>query len=87
MSSGTCTGLSMRRAVRLSPVDLMLLGTVFLWALNVTVTKYVLDHGFHPLAYATIRYAAAGALFWSFTYAREQSFANLIHRNLALALR
>jgi drug/metabolite transporter (DMT)-like permease len=64
----------MRRAVRLSPVDLMLLGTVFLWALNVTVTKYVLDHGFHPLSYATIRYAAAGSLFWSFTYAREQSF-------------
>jgi drug/metabolite transporter (DMT)-like permease len=65
----------MRRVVRLSPVDLMLLGTVFLWALNVTVTKYVLDHGFHPLGYATIRYAAAGALFWSFTYAREKSFA------------
>jgi hypothetical protein len=33
---------------RISPVDLMLLGTVLLWALNVTVTKYVLDHGFHP---------------------------------------
>jgi drug/metabolite transporter (DMT)-like permease len=64
-----------RRAAHLSPVDLMLLGTVFLWALNVTVTKYVLDHGFHPLGYATIRYFAAGALFWSFTYAREQSFA------------
>jgi drug/metabolite transporter (DMT)-like permease len=63
-----------RRAVRLSPVDLMLLGTVFLWALNVTVTKYVLSHGFHPLAYATTRYAAAGMLFWSFTYARERSF-------------
>jgi drug/metabolite transporter (DMT)-like permease len=64
----------MRRAVRLSPVDVMLLGTVFLWALNVTVTKYLLDHGFHPLGYATIRYGAAGLLFWSFTYAREQSF-------------
>ncbi len=53
---------------------MMLLGTVFLWALNVTVTKYVLDHGFHPLGYATIRYGAAGMLFWSFTYARERSF-------------
>jgi drug/metabolite transporter (DMT)-like permease len=60
---------------RLTVVDLMLLGTVFLWALNVTVTKYVLNHGFHPLAYATIRYFAATGLFWSFTYARERSFA------------
>ncbi len=37
----------------------MLLGTVLLWALNITVTKYVFDHGFQPLAYATIRYFAA----------------------------
>jgi drug/metabolite transporter (DMT)-like permease len=57
-----------------SPVDLMLLGTVLLWALNFTVTKYVLEHGFQPLAYATIRYFAATALFWCFTYAREGSF-------------
>ena len=35
-----------------APVDLMLLGTVLLWALNITVTKYVLEHGFQPLAYA-----------------------------------
>ena len=47
------------------PVDLMLLGTVLLWALNATVTRYVLTHGFHPLAYATIRYAAATVLFWA----------------------
>ena len=59
---------------RVSPVDLMLLGTVVLWALNVTVTKYLLDHGFKPLAYASIRYFAATSLFWSFTYARERSF-------------
>jgi len=60
--------------VRARTVDLMLLGTVLLWALNSTVTRYVLTHGFHPLAYATIRYAAATALFWLFTYAREGSF-------------
>lgn len=59
---------------RISPVDLMLLGTVLLWALNVTVTKYVLDNGFHPLAYAVIRYGAATALFIGFTYWRERSF-------------
>ena len=41
---------------RVSAVDLMLLGTVLLWALNVTVTRYVLTHGFRPLAYATVRY-------------------------------
>jgi drug/metabolite transporter (DMT)-like permease len=59
---------------RISPVDVMLLGTVLLWALNITVTKYVLQHGFQPLAYATIRYFAATGLFWCFTYGREHSF-------------
>jgi drug/metabolite transporter (DMT)-like permease len=59
---------------RISPVDLMLLGTVLLWALNVTVTRYVLTHGWEPLAYATIRYFIATALFWIFTYRRERSF-------------
>jgi drug/metabolite transporter (DMT)-like permease len=60
--------------MRVRTVDLMLLGTVLLWALNSTVTRYVLTHGFHPLAYATIRYAAATALFWLFTWSRERSF-------------
>jgi drug/metabolite transporter (DMT)-like permease len=55
-------------------VDLMLLGTVLLWALNSTVTRYVLTHGFQPLAYATTRYGCATILFWCFTYAREGSF-------------
>src|SRR5438445_2995781 len=52
----------------------MLLGTVLLWALNSTVTRYVLTHGLHPPAYATIRYGAAMALFWAFAYARERTF-------------
>src|SRR3954464_236556 len=60
--------------MRLRTVDLMLFGTVLLWALNSTVTRYVLTHGFQPLAYATTRYAAATALFWAFTYWRERSF-------------
>jgi drug/metabolite transporter (DMT)-like permease len=51
-----------------------LLGTVLLWALNITVTKYMFDHGWLPLAYGTIRYFAAIALFWIFTYRREASF-------------
>ena len=52
----------------------MLLGTVLLWALNITVTKYMFEHGWLPLAYGTIRYFAAIALFWIFTYRRERSF-------------
>src|SRR5262249_48275651 len=65
----------LRKVRRLTVVDLMLLGTVILWALNVSGTKYILNHGFEPLAYATIRYFAAAALFWAFTYGRERSFA------------
>jgi drug/metabolite transporter (DMT)-like permease len=52
----------------------MLLGTVLLWALNITVTKYMFEHGWLPLAYGTIRYFAAISLFWIFTYRRERSF-------------
>jgi drug/metabolite transporter (DMT)-like permease len=59
---------------RVAPVDVMLLGTVLLWALNVTVTRYVLTHGWQPLAYGAIRYFAATSLFWIFTYRRERSF-------------
>ena len=41
----------------------MLLVTVVLWALNLTVTRYILTHGFEPLAYATVRYGLAVAIF------------------------
>jgi drug/metabolite transporter (DMT)-like permease len=58
---------------RPSPVYAMLLGAVLLWALNVTVTKYMFEHGWQPLAYGTIRYFAAIALFWIFTLRREGS--------------
>ena len=60
--------------MRARTVDLMLFGTVLLWALNATVTRYVLTNGFHPVAYATIRYAAATLLFWILTFRRERSF-------------
>ena len=52
----------------------MLLGTVLLWALNIVVTRYVVTNGFHPLAYATIRYGAAISLFLGYTWWRERSF-------------
>jgi drug/metabolite transporter (DMT)-like permease len=51
----------------------MLLGAVLLWALNVTVTKYMLEHGWLPLAYGTIRYFVAIAIFWIYTWWREGS--------------
>ena len=70
---------------RVSPVDLMLFGTVLLWALNVVVTRYVLTHGWQPLAYATIRYFCATSLFWVFTYHRERSF-RVGRRDLRLVL-
>jgi drug/metabolite transporter (DMT)-like permease len=52
----------------------MLLTTVLLWALNFTVTKYVLEHGFQPLAYSTVRYGMATIIFTWFTYGVEGSF-------------
>jgi len=52
----------------------MLLGAVLLWALNLTVTKYMLEHGWLPLAYATIRYFVAILIFWVYTWWRERSF-------------
>ena len=66
-------------------IEAMLLGTVLLWALNITVTKYMFDHGWLPLAYGTIRYFAAIALFWVFTYRRERSF-RIARRDLPLVL-
>ena len=54
--------------------DLMLLVTVMIWSLNFTVTKYVLNHGFKPLAYGGVRFGAAALLFSGVTYARERSF-------------
>ena len=58
---------------RVSVVDLQLLGTIGLWALNITATRYILTHGFLPLAYSTTRYLAAAALALAFAYALERS--------------
>lgn len=53
--------------------DAILLLTVVIWALNITVTRYVLTHGFLPLPYAALRYAAATAVFVALTLALERS--------------
>jgi drug/metabolite transporter (DMT)-like permease len=54
--------------------DLMLFATVVIWSLNFTVTKYVLNHGFKPLAYSAARFGTAALLFIGFTWMREHSF-------------
>jgi drug/metabolite transporter (DMT)-like permease len=58
---------------RLSTVELMLLATILLWALNLSVTKYILTHGFLPLPYATVRYAFAGLVFIGLTLYVERT--------------
>ena len=58
---------------RPSTVELMLLATVLLWALNLSVTKYILTEGFLPLSYATVRYGVAGLLFVVLTLAVERT--------------
>ena len=58
---------------RPSTVELMLLVTVLLWALNLSVTKYILTNGLLPLPYATIRYGLAGAIFVGLTLYVERS--------------
>ena len=50
----------------------MLLTTVVLWALNVTVSRYLLTEGFRPLAYSTLRYGAAALLFLGLTIVLER---------------
>ena len=74
LSDGSRRRCSFEAVRRPSPEYAMLLGAVLLWALNVTVTKYMFEHGWQPLAYGTIRYFAAISLFWIFTYRREGSF-------------
>jgi drug/metabolite transporter (DMT)-like permease len=71
--------------VRRPTADLMLLGTVGLWALNFTVSKYILDHGFHPLAYSSIRYACAAIIFAGITLSWEGSL-RLSRRDLPISV-
>jgi drug/metabolite transporter (DMT)-like permease len=60
-------------SVRRPTADLLLIGTVSLWALNFTVSKYILDHGFRPLAYSSVRYACAAIIFAGMTLVWEGS--------------
>lgn len=62
----------MRR--RFSSTDGLLLITVVIWSLNITVTKYILTHGFQPLAYGAVRFGIATVIFAGITYVLERSF-------------
>jgi drug/metabolite transporter (DMT)-like permease len=53
--------------------EVMLLVVIVLWALNLTVSRYILTHGFDPLPYATVRYGLAAAIFLGITLAAERS--------------
>jgi drug/metabolite transporter (DMT)-like permease len=58
---------------RPTTVELMLLTTVFLWALNLSITKYLLDEGVAPLSYSFVRYGLAGAIFVALTLLVERT--------------
>ena len=66
-------------------VHLMLLATVVLWALNLTVTRYILQHGFEPLAYATVRYGLASTIFIAIVVIAERTL-RVERRDLKLVL-
>jgi drug/metabolite transporter (DMT)-like permease len=51
----------------------MLLATVSIWAFNFTVTRYALTHGFEPLAYGALRFAAAATVVSAVTLGLERS--------------
>ena len=58
---------------RLSAAELGLVVTVVIWSCNFTLTKYVLEHGFQPLAYSGLRFTTAALLFAALTLALERS--------------
>src|SRR6266545_1752781 len=70
---------------RVETADFLLLATVSLWALNFTVSKYILDHGFRPLSYSSVRYAIAALLFAAITLVWEGSL-RIGRRELPLIL-
>jgi drug/metabolite transporter (DMT)-like permease len=68
---------------RPSTVELMLLTTIGLWSLNLTVSRYILTHGFQPLAYAATRYGLAVLVIVALALAMERSL-RIARRDLGL---
>jgi drug/metabolite transporter (DMT)-like permease len=58
---------------RPTSVEVMLLSAIGLWALNLTVSRYILTHGFQPLAYSTVRYGLASIVFIGIAFVAERS--------------
>lgn len=54
-------------------VELMLLSAIGLWALNLTVSRYILTHGLQPLAFSTARYGLAALIFIGIALGAERS--------------
>lgn len=63
----------------------MLLVVVVIWALNFTVTKYVLVNGFQPIVFSALRYMAAAVVLGAVTLYREHSL-RMERRDLILLL-
>ncbi len=63
----------------------MLLSAITLWALNLSITRYILTHGFLPLAYGSVRYGLAAVVFVGIVLVAERSL-RLPRRDLLVAL-
>jgi drug/metabolite transporter (DMT)-like permease len=61
----------------------MLLLTVTIWALNFTVSKYILDSGLRPLPYSSLRYTAAAPCSSRSRLPRERSLLDRPRRPAA----
>lgn len=70
---------------RPTAVEGMLLTAIGLWSLNLSVTRYILTHGFLPLSYGAVRYGLAAVVFAAIGLVAERSL-RLRGRDLALAL-
>jgi drug/metabolite transporter (DMT)-like permease len=70
---------------RLTAAEVGLLVTIVIWSINFTLTKYVLSHGFQPLAYSAVRFTTAALLFAAITYALERSL-RMSRRDVLLLL-
>lgn len=75
VTSATDSSVSLPSAAvrRLSAAEVGLVITIVIWSINFTLTKYVLDHGFQPLAYSAVRFTTAALLFCAITFALERS--------------
>jgi drug/metabolite transporter (DMT)-like permease len=70
---------------RPTSVEVMLLSAIGLWALNLTFSRYILTHGFQPLAYSTVRYGLAGLVFVGIVVVAERSL-RIRRRHLGVVL-